>query len=132
MSERPSPQTNGKCYIVEECSPKNSDRVYSLLAYAGVLWLVGLLVDKNNSKMRFHINQGVLLTIVYVAVGMVVSLLGGLFTAIFWKVGSAISIMLNIVMWISYLIFVAIGLYNAWKGEERPLPFIGNLFTLIR
>ena len=23
-------------------------------------------------------------------------------------------------------------LNNAWKGEERPLPFIGNLFTLIR
>ena len=96
------------------------------------LWLVGLLVDKNNSKMRFHVNQGVLLTIVYVAVGWWVSLLGGLFTAIFWKVGSAISIMLNIVMWISYLILWRLACTTPEGRRAAAAFFITISFTLIR
>lgn len=132
MSQYQNSQPVKQHYVVENCAPKNGERVYSMLAYIGVLWIAGLLAEKNNSKVRFHVNQGVLLTVVYVAVGMAASLLGTLFTAILWQVGSVISKMFSIIIWVTYFLFVAIGMRNVWKGEEAPLPFIGKLFTLIK
>ena len=40
--------------------PPKSDntRVYSVLAYIGILWLVGLLADRHNPRVAFHVNQG--------------------------------------------------------------------------
>ena len=36
----------------------NNTKLFSVLAYFSVLWLVGLLADPDNPKVRFHVNQG--------------------------------------------------------------------------
>jgi len=41
----------------------NNTKLFSVLAYFSVLWLVGLLADPDNPKVRFHVNQGILLSI---------------------------------------------------------------------
>ena len=35
----------------------NNTKLFSVLAYFYVLWLVGLLADQDNPKVRFHVNQ---------------------------------------------------------------------------
>ncbi len=35
----------------------NNTKLFSVLAYFSVLWLVGLLADPDNPKVRFHVNR---------------------------------------------------------------------------
>ena len=32
--------------------------LFSILSYIGILWLIPLLVEKNDKVVRFHVNQG--------------------------------------------------------------------------
>ena len=33
-------------------------KIYKVLSYIGILWLIGLLVDeKNDEKLKFHVGQ---------------------------------------------------------------------------
>ena len=40
--------------------------LFSILSYLGILWLIPLLVEKNDKIVRFHVNQGIVLCIFYV------------------------------------------------------------------
>ncbi len=37
--------------------------LFSILSYIGILWLIPLLVEKNDKVVRFHVNQGIVLFI---------------------------------------------------------------------
>ena len=37
-----------------------------------------------------------------------------------------------LVMEVIWLVLMILGIVNAAKGEEKPLPIIGNLFTLLK
>ena len=47
-------------------------KLYSILAYIGILWIVGLLVkEKDNKTVKFHVGQGMLLTILSIAISVI-------------------------------------------------------------
>lgn len=95
--------------------------VISYLTFIG--WIIAFILHNNNrtSLGAFHLRQSGFLFIV----GAVISflsrlfvhggLLGGLFGTIFGLLGIALFILL------------IIGLIRAANGEEKPLPFIGDM-----
>ncbi|MGL4739171.1 MAG: DUF4870 domain-containing protein [Cellulosilyticaceae bacterium] len=90
------------------------NKVYAILAYLGILFLVPLIVAKDSPYARYHTNQGVLLFLAGVIVNAmaIIPILG-------W-IAAAVG---NIIL----LVFKIIGMLNAFRGEAKPLPIFGHI-----
>lgn len=102
----------------------SNNKVMAILCYLGILWVVPLLTDhKNDPFVKFHINQGIILTIAWAAafiVGLVIGLIPFIGPLVNWLVNIAL------------FILMILGIMNAVNMEEKPLPVIGTLFTVYK
>ena len=59
-------------------------KLFSILAYFGILWIVGLLAAKDDLFVKYHVNQGLILFILGVAgaIVSVIPILGAIISAI--------------------------------------------------
>lgn len=92
-------------------------KLFSVLAYFGILWLVGLLAAKDDPFVKFHVNQGLTLFLFGVALGVV---------AVIPIIGWIVSIVGSIFSFVCFIL----GIVNACKGEMKPLPLIGKIQLL--
>ena len=92
-------------------------KLFSVLAYLGILWLVGLLAAGDDAYVKYHVNQGLVLFLVGVAVsivsaipvlGLIVGIVGGIFT----------------------FVCMILGIINAVQDQAKPLPLIGQIHLL--
>ena len=109
--------------------PKDAqdNKVMAILAYVGILVLVPIFAAKESPFARYHANQGILLCIASMAIGIVVSILFMILVFI-----SPALAMISYLLTFIIPVLAVIGIINAVKGEAKPLPIIGNLFTIIK
>ena len=91
-------------------------QITGMLAYlTWIGWLIAFLAgDREGAK--FHLNQGLVLAIAALIKGVLGFLpFPGLLT---WLFGVVI------------FVFCVIGIYNAYKGEEKELPIVGAFKVL--
>jgi uncharacterized membrane protein len=122
--------------------PGDNTRAFSVISYISILWLVGLLVDPENPKVRFHVNQGIILTIFQVVVGVMLSILKSLISIIFIHAFSGIFFIAHMGMFLNgvlsllgiclYIAYMIIGIIHAAQDREIPLPIIGSLFQILK
>ena len=120
----------------------DNTKVFSILSYISILWLVGLLADRYNPKVRYHVNQGIILTIFNIVVNIAISILKSFITAIFSgffngvfvfsPLGVTINGLLSLAGWGLFIAFMIIGIMHAAQGREEPLPVIGSLFQILK
>ena len=91
-----------------------SNKIMAAISYIWILFLVPLFAAKDDAFARFHANQGLLLFIASIILGII---------SIIPFVGPIISAIGGIVTFI----FMILGIINALKGEMKPLPFIGGI-----
>ena len=91
-----------------------SNKLMAAISYIWILFLVPLFAAKDDAFARFHANQGLLLFLVSIALGII---------AIIPFIGAIISAIGGIVTFV----FMILGIINALKGEMKPLPFIGGI-----
>ncbi len=115
-------------------------KIFSVLSYISILWLIGLLVnpEKNDPKVRFHVGQGIILTIFSVAIEIVIEIVTAVIAAVstfvlnvsgvvlVTSILTLISTLLSIAASLCVLALIIIGVINAANGEEKPLPVIGQ------
>ncbi len=94
-------------------SSDSNDKLFGVLAYIGILWLVPMLASKTKFA-RFHANQGLVLFIFEVVLWFV-----WLIPVIGWIIG--------FVGWILVLVLAIMGIINAAGGQMKPLPVIGGI-----
>lgn len=145
--------TKPKKEVVKEIIPtkeelKYSDediKIYKILSYVGFLWIIGLLVPyKNDKSLKFHIGQGIILSICEFVLSISVSLINNLIIDNIFKIqvsfygietgvyktsalGLTISGLLNLAVAIFTISYVIIGIANVTKEKDKKLPVIGNL-----
>lgn len=85
------------------------NKTYNILAYISILWLVGLLSAKDQPDVRFHVNQGIILSIASLFVWIPV---------------------LGQILAIGIIILAIMGIIAANKGEQKELPIIGKIKIL--
>ncbi|MGQ9708701.1 MAG: DUF4870 domain-containing protein [bacterium] len=85
------------------------------LSYLGILWLVPLLAMKENDYCKFHVKQGIILTIWFVAISIIgaIPFIGWF---VIWPIG-----------YIFGLIMVIMGIINAASGKYWKMPLLGGL-----
>jgi uncharacterized membrane protein len=102
------------------------NKTMSILAYIGLLVLVPLFAAKDSPYARFHSNQGLLLLICEVILGILSMLITRalffvswtlltLFSVIFWLIGLAL------------LLLAILGIVNVVNGKAKELPLIGKI-----
>ena len=100
------------------------------MSYFSVLWLLGLLIDPDNPKVRFHVNQGILLSIFSGAYSLVMTVLNAMFTFLpFMYIFTAL---LSVLGGVAVFALMVWGVVNAAQDKEEPLPVFGTLYTFIK
>ena len=104
------------------------NKVLSLFAYIGILFLIPLLAAPNSKFARFHTNQGLVLFIAGVVWGVV----SGIINLIVGSVpvlGSLFSILSALVS-LALFILAILGIINACSGKAKELPLVGTFKIL--
>ena len=97
------------------------NKIISLFAYIGILFLIPLLAAKQSRFARYHVNQGLVLFIFEIAitfplyllsliptVGIIFSITGYVFDALF-------------------VVLMVLGIVNSVQGKAKELPLIGKI-----
>lgn len=113
--EAPAPEKEAPA--AADADDAQANKWMAVLAYVGILVLIPLLARKESKFTRFHVNQGLILLICSVVIYFVGKIPG--LSSIIW--------ILNLVV----LVYAIIGIFNAFKGQEKELPFIGQ-FRIIQ
>ena len=91
-----------------------SNKLVAAISYIWILFLVPLFAAKDDAFARYHANQGLVLFLVSIVIGII-----GLIPL----VGTIIALIGGIVTFV----FMILGIINALKGEMKPLPLIGGI-----
>ena len=91
-------------------------KLYSILCYIWVLWLVALVAAQDDPVVKRHINQGLNLFILWTVASIlahipILDIAGG-------------------ILYILCLVLAVIGIVSAARGDDRPLPIL-SILTLI-
>jgi uncharacterized membrane protein len=81
------------------------------LSYIGILWLIPLLAMKDNAFCKFHVKQGIMLTLYGVAVGIV----GGAIPFLGWFIVAPVGS-------IAILVLAIMGIINSLGGKLWVCP----------
>lgn len=95
----------------------SNKKLYCILAYIGILWLIGLIQLPKDEDVKFHVNQGIVLSIAMVALSII-----AVIPVIGWIVSA--------VGWIGILVLAIMGIIAANNGERKELPLIGKIKIL--
>lgn len=104
-------------------SDVEKNKVMAVLAYIGILVLVPLLAAKDSPFARYHANQGLVLFLFEIALGIV----GNVLTFSLALSGLWFLLMLMPLLWLVTLVLAIIGIVNAVNGEMKPLPVLGGI-----
>ena len=106
------------------------NKIMAILAYVGILVLVPIFAAKESPFARYHANQGLLLIIASLALVIAEWII----MFILALISPTLVLFFSLIYLLNLGIFVLmiIGIINAAKGECKPLPLIGNLFTIIK
>ena len=102
------------------------NKIFGILAYVSILWLVPYLAAKDSPFAKYHANQGFVLFIVEIALWIVLTIiyyilemLGLVFVDFFLSL-----------VWLVVLALAVFGIINAAAGKCVPLPVIGGVKVL--
>jgi len=99
--------------VKQEVTVSSEVKIYSVLAYFGVLCLVALLANKGNDYVKFHAKQGIVLFVIETIAGILtlVPILGH----IAWMLVMLICGILSL-----------LGMIQALMGNKWDIPFIAD------
>ena len=101
------------------------NKIMGILAYFGPLVLVPIFAAKESPFARYHSNQGLILLILAIALGIVFNIIGRIILAISLSLWFLTTLLSGLV-WLGIGVFAIIGIINAVNGQMKELPFIGK------
>ncbi len=106
-------------------SDVQANKAMAVLSYIGILFLIPLLTGahKKSPFAKYHLNQGIVLILCSFAYNIVLSILTNIIGSL-WGLLS--------LLYMAPLVLLIIGVVNAVQGQTKPLPLIGNLFTVLK
>lgn len=84
------------------------------LSYLWILWLVPLLAMKDNEFCKFHVKQGIILTILSIAI---------------WVIGwiPFLGLFIIFIVYVYIIVMMIMGIINAASGKYWKMPLLGDL-----
>lgn len=107
----------------------SKNKVFGILSYLGILWLVGFFAASDSRYAKFHANQGLVLFLAEIALNIVLAIIA----LICGIIGHGLGILSSLLYFAGELAVVGcvvFGIVYAAKGQAKELPFIGKLHLL--
>jgi len=102
--------------------PRPSDQTAMLiLAYLGILALIPLLVEKEDSEVQWHAKHGLTLMVGWVVLSVAIAILAGI-----PFVGAFLGCAVMPFLWLVILIVHIVAIVKALKGERLIVPVISD------
>lgn len=95
------------------------------LSYLGLLFLIPLLVLKENKFAQFHAKQGVAFFIGWV-IGFIALLIITFILGFIPIIGLILNTLLWILFWIFFVIMAILGIVNSLQGKYWRMPIFAN------
>ncbi|MGN0613247.1 MAG: hypothetical protein ACI4JB_05035 [Porcipelethomonas sp.] len=106
------------------------NKVLAAVGYIPVLFLVPLLAAPQSQYAKFHANQGLILTIASIALGIARSVLCAIF-GIMPLFKEFVPTIISAVVSVAILAYMVIGIITASQGKAKKLPIIGGFLNII-
>ena len=108
----------------------NDNKVVCVLAYIPFLFWIPLVAG-NTPYCKYHANQGLLLLLTCVALGIASAAVG---IVIGWIpiIGHIITGLINLVISVVTLALMIYGMVSTGQGNSKDLPAIGSIARIIR
>lgn len=100
---------------------ENQNKFLAAISYVWILCIISILCSKNDAFVRYHANQGLVLFIANVIVGIANYIIA--FVPI---VGAVVALALNI----ACFVLMILGIVNAVTGKMKQLPLIGGVVII--
>lgn len=94
-----------------------NNKIMALLSYIGFLWLIPMLAAKESKFAQYHVNQGIILTIVGVIAGV-----AGVVIGLIPILGIILTFVISLIPFVGMIL----GIMNAVQGKAKELPFVGG------
>lgn len=110
----------------EEDKSIEEGKLFAFIGYWGLLFLVPILAKKDNKFAVFHGKQGMVLTIAFIAVIIVFTIL---------SIIPYIGILFMIIEWLALIVmcvFAIIGMIQALTGKYWKMPIFGDIAEKIK
>lgn len=104
-----------------QADPADVEKNKTIAALAYILFFIPLLAAKDSKFAMYHANQGLIL--------FLAGIVGWVLSSVLSVVG--IGCLLMPLVTIAWIVYVIIGIMNAYNGKMEPLPLIGN-FELLK
>jgi uncharacterized membrane protein len=85
--------------------------ITSYILGIGVFIAMSMNAEDKNEFASFHIRQGLGITLTFISLGLIIS--------------NFDSLMISAPMWIFISVLWSYGIFNAIKGETKPVPLLG-------
>ena len=105
------------------------NRYLCILSYISILFVIPLIVRPSSPFVKYHSNQGLILFIFEIAIGIITSILSVVFGIVHL---GFIAWVINTALHIVTVLLMVYGILSACGGYVRPLPVIGDLFVAIK
>lgn len=96
--------------VVEKKTDVKDEKLMAILSYIGLLFIVPLILKPNDEFVKFHVKQGIILTIGWMIGSVLYPLLG-----------------LGFLVHVAVLVLSIIGIMNVSEGKKKDLPIVGDL-----
>ena len=106
----------------------SNDKLFGILSYLGFLVLIPLFAGKTDFT-RYHANQGLVLFILELILGVIITVCSIVLCLIPW-IGPIIAGVLGGLLGLIPLVFAILGIINVANEKMAPLPIIGNIKIL--
>lgn len=110
-----------------------TNKMMCLFSYLSWLVLIPIFAVKNSRFTRFHINQGIVLSIAETIWWVIQAIIGNILWSALWLNSFGIYVLitslLNLVN-VAFLVLAIIGIVNAVNGKAKELPIIGKIRIL--
>ena len=98
----------------QENESGKSIAIISYIMIIGVLIAMSMNSENKNKFASFHIRQALGLSLTFISLGLIIS--------------NFDSAMISISMWIFLSVLWTFAIFGAIKGEQTPVPILGNCF----
>jgi len=123
--------TPGAAPLTGEAADIEQNKIFGVISYLGLLFLVPLIAAKQSKFAMYHCNQGAVLFVVAVCCWIAMFVISMILHFI-PILGLILSMLLHLGLFVGLAALMIIGIINAVNGKMKPLPLIGTLFTLVK
>jgi uncharacterized membrane protein len=106
-------------------SVSQNRNIMIVLAYLGPLFLVPLLAEKEDREVQWHAKNGMCLFLAWVAVWIVVVVLGMVLAAVFAPLACLWTI-LHLLLFLGYIVLTILCIVKGINGQRMVIPVVSQ------